>query len=97
MGVYSTYYTPSMYPPSAMTFPLNDFFVETLHISPGVSHGENPFYGSGYPLYGTPSQGGNIYHYSNISYHTSVSSQNSIMMLVQIYLNQLNGGYYLPR
>jgi hypothetical protein len=26
MGAYSTYYTPSMYPPSAMSVPLNTFF-----------------------------------------------------------------------
>jgi hypothetical protein len=79
-----------------MSVPLNTFSMESLHISLGVSHGENQFYNSGYPLHGTPSLGGNIYHHSNIPYHTSVSSETSIMMPVKTSLNQLNGGYYLP-
>jgi hypothetical protein len=95
MGAYSTYYTPSMYPSSAMSFPLNTFSMVSPHVSPGVSYGENQFYGSGYPLHGTPSQGGNIYPHSNSPYHTSVSSQTSVMMPIQTSLNQLNGGYYL--
>ena len=55
-------------------------------LPPGLSYGENQFYGSGYPLYGTPSQGGNIYPHSNNPYPTSVSSQNSVTMPVQTYL-----------
>jgi hypothetical protein len=96
MGAYSTYYTPSMYPPSTMSVPLNTFPWRVLIYPRVSSHGENQFYGSGYPLYGTPSQGGNIYHHSNIPYHTSISSQTSVMMPIQTSLNQLNGGYYLP-
>jgi hypothetical protein len=97
MASYSTYYTPSMYPPSVVSVPLNTFSVASPHISLGVSHGQNHFYDLGYPLYGTPSQGGNIYHHSNIPYHTFVSSQTSVMMLIQTSLNRLNGGYYLLR
>jgi hypothetical protein len=52
MGAYSTYYTPSMYPPSAMSVPLNTFSMASPHVSSGVSYGENQFYGSGYPLHG---------------------------------------------
>jgi hypothetical protein len=96
MGAYSTYYTPSMFPPSSMSVPLNtNFSVESPHIFPGVSQRENQFYSLGYPVYGTPSQGGNIYHHSNIPYHTSVSSQTLVMMLIHTSMNQLNGGYYL--
>jgi len=95
MGAYSTYYTPSMYPSSAMSFPSNTFPMTSPHVSPDVSYGENPFYGLSYSLYGTPSQGGNIYPHSNSPYHTFVSSQTSMMIPVQTSLNQLNRGYYL--
>jgi hypothetical protein len=53
MGSYSTYYTPSMYPPSTMSFPLNTFSMTSPHVSPGVSYEENPFYDSGYLLHET--------------------------------------------
>jgi hypothetical protein len=79
-----------------MSVPMITFSMVSPHISPGISHGENQFYDSGYSLYGTPSKRGNIYHHSNIPYHTSVSSETSIMMPVKTSLNQLNGGYYLP-
>jgi hypothetical protein len=95
MGAYSTYYTPSMYPSSTMSVPSNTFSMASSHVYPSVSYKENQFYGSGYPLYGTPSQEGNIYHHLNIPYHTSISLQNSEMMPVQTSLNQLNGGYDL--
>jgi hypothetical protein len=97
MGAYSTYYTSSMYPPSTMSVPLNTFSMVSPHVSPGVSYGENQFYGSGYPLHGSPSQGGNIYPHSNNPYHTSIFSQTSVMIPIQTSLNQLNGGYYLSR
>jgi hypothetical protein len=74
MGSYSTYHTPSLYPSSAMTVPLNTFPMESPTISPSLSYGENQFYGSGYPLHGTPSQGGNIYPHLNDPYHILVSS-----------------------
>jgi hypothetical protein len=95
MGVYSTYYTPSMYPSSTMLVPSNTFSMSIPHISLGVSYGENQFYGSVYSLHETPSQGRNIYPHSNSPYHTFVSSQTSVMMPVQTSLNQLNEGYYL--
>jgi hypothetical protein len=95
MGAYSTYYTPSMYPSSTMSVPSNTFPMTGPHVSPGISYGENQFYGSGYPLYGTPSQGGNIYPHSNSPYHTSISSQTSVMMPIHTSSNQLGGGYYL--
>jgi hypothetical protein len=95
MGAYSTYYTPSMYPSSAMSVPSNNFPMTGPHVSPGISYRENEFYGSGYPLYGIHSKGGNIYPHSNIPYHTFVSSQTSVMMPVHTSTNQLGGGYYL--
>jgi hypothetical protein len=55
MGAYSTYYTPPMYPSSSMSVPSNTFPMTGPHVSPGISYGENHFYDSGYPLYGTPS------------------------------------------
>jgi hypothetical protein len=97
MGAYSTYYTPSMYPSSTMSVPSNTFPMVGPHVSPGISYRENQFYGSGYPLHGTPSHGGNIYPHLNSPYHTSVSSQTSVMMPIQTYLDQLGGGYYLSR
>jgi hypothetical protein len=74
MGSYSTYYTPSMNPSSAMLVHSNNFPMTCPHVSPGTSYEENRFYGSGYPLYGTPSQGGNIYPHSNSPYHAFISS-----------------------
>jgi hypothetical protein len=38
MGGYSTYYTPSIYPSSAMPVPTNDFPMADLHISFGISY-----------------------------------------------------------
>ena len=52
------------------------------HISLGMSYKEHYFYGSGYPLHGTPSKRGNIYPHLNNPYHTFISSQNSVMMPV---------------
>jgi hypothetical protein len=95
MSDYSTYYTPSMYPSSTMSVPSNTFSMVSPHVSPGVSYGENQFYGSGYLLHRSSSQGGNIYPHSNNPYHTSVFSQTLVMMPIQTSLNQLNEGYYL--
>jgi hypothetical protein len=97
MGAYSTYYTPSLYPSSTMLIPSNTFPMTGPHVSLVVSYRENQFYGLGYPLHGTPSQGGNLYPHLNSPYHTLVSSQTSVMMAIQTSLNQLNGGYYLSR
>jgi hypothetical protein len=74
MGAYPTYYTPPMYLSSAMIVPSNTFSMISPQVPTGLSYGENQFYGSSYPLYGTPSQGGNIYPHSNNSYHTSIFS-----------------------
>jgi hypothetical protein len=74
MGAYPTYYPPPMYLSSAMSVPLNIFSMTSPQLPPGLSYGENQFYGSGYPLYGTPSQGGKRYPHSNNPYPTSVSS-----------------------
>jgi hypothetical protein len=78
-----------------MSVPLNTFSMESPHVSPDVSYRENQFYGLGYPLHGSPSQGGNIYPHSNNPYHTSFFSYTSVMMPVQTSANQLNRGYYL--
>jgi hypothetical protein len=74
MGVYPTYYTSPMYLSSSMSVPSNTFSMIGPQVPRGLSYGENQFYGSGYPLYGTHSQGGNIYYHSNNPYPTSVSS-----------------------
>jgi hypothetical protein len=97
MGSYSNNYTPPMFPSSTMLNLSNTCPMTSPHISPGTSYEENQLYDSSYPLYGTPSQAGNIYLHSNNPYHTFVSSQTSVMILIQTYLNQLNGGYYLSR
>jgi hypothetical protein len=67
------YYTPSMYLSSTMSVSLNTFSIPGPQVPPGILYGENQFYDSSYPPYGTPSQGGNIYPHSNNSYPTSVS------------------------
>jgi len=95
MGGYSTYYTPSVYPSSAISVPTKTIPIAGLHMSFGISYGGNQFYGTSYPLHGTPSHGGNIYPHLNNPYHTSVSSQTSVMMPIQTSMDQLDGGYYL--
>jgi hypothetical protein len=88
MGGYSTYYTQSVYPSSTMPVPTNTFPMAGPHISTGLSYGGNQFYGLRYPLHVTPSHGGNIYPHLNNPYHTSVSSQNSMMMPIQTSMDQ---------
>jgi hypothetical protein len=97
---YSTYYTPYVYPSSSIIVPMNTFSMAGPHISSGLSYEGNHFYGSGYPLYKTPSHGGNIYPHLNNPYHTFVSSHKyySMMMPVQTpILDQLGRGYYLSK
>jgi hypothetical protein len=55
------------------------------------------FDGLRYPLYGTPSQGGNIYPQLDNPYHTFVSSQTCalVMVPIQTSMDQLGEGYYL--
>jgi hypothetical protein len=74
MGAYSTYYTASMYPTPVVLVPSNTYSMVSPRVSLGISYSENQFYGSGYPLHGTPSQGETIYPHSNNPYHTFVSS-----------------------
>jgi hypothetical protein len=83
MGAYPTYYPPPMYLSSAMSVPSNTFSMAGPQVPPGLPYGENEFYNSGYPLYGTPLQGGNIYPHSNNPYPTSLSPQTPMMMPVQ--------------
>jgi hypothetical protein len=94
MGDYSTYYIPSMYPSFAMPVPTNTFPMVGPHVSLGFSYRGNQFYGSGYPLHGIPSHGGNLYPHLNNPYHTSISSETStsVMMPVQTSMDQLGGG-----
>jgi hypothetical protein len=95
MGGYSTYYTPSVYPSSAMPVPTNTLPMAGLHMSSGISYRGNQFYGTCYPLHGTPSYGGNIHPHLNNLCHAFVSSQTSamVMMHVQTSMDQLGRGY----
>jgi hypothetical protein len=95
MGAYSTYYTPPMYLSSVMSIPLNTFSMTGPRVPPSFSLGENQFYGSGYPLYGIPSQGGNIYPHLNNSYPTSGFSQTSVMMPAQTSLNHFGINHHI--
>jgi hypothetical protein len=83
MGAYPTYYPPPMYLSSSMLVPLNTFCMTGLQLPPGLSYGENQFYGLGYPLNGSLSQGGNIYPHLNNPYPTLISSHTSVTMPVQ--------------
>jgi hypothetical protein len=99
MGGNYTYYTPSVYPSSVMKNPTNNFPMVGPHLSSSISYGRNQFYGSGYPLHETPSDGGNIYPHLNNPYHTSISSQTStpLMMHIQTSMDQLGEGYYISK
>jgi len=94
MGTYPTYYAPSTHMSSAMLVPSNTFSMTGPQIPPGISYGENQCYGLSYPLYGTPSQRGNIYHHSNNSYPTSVPLQTSVMMPVQTSSDHFSASYH---
>jgi hypothetical protein len=72
-----------MYLLSSMPVPPNTFSMTGPQVPLGISYGENQFYGLGYPLYGTPSQGDNIYPHSNNYYPTSVSLQTSVKIPIQ--------------
>jgi hypothetical protein len=97
MGTYPTYYAPSMYLSSSMSIPLNTFSMTGPKVPPGISHGENQFYGLRYPIYGTPSQGGNIYHHSKNYYLTSFPSQTLVMMHVQTSSDHFSTSYQPSR
>jgi hypothetical protein len=96
MGGHSTYYTPSTYPSSAMSVPTNDFPMEDLHLSSGVSSRGSYFYSMGNPLHEVPSSGGNIYPHMSNPCHVTFSSQaaSSVSMPLQPFMNQYGGGYY---
>jgi hypothetical protein len=83
MGAYPTYYPTPMYLLSAMSVPSNTFSMTGPQLPPGLSYGENQFYGLGYPLYGIPSQGGNIYPHSNNPYPTLVSPHTPVTIPIQ--------------
>jgi hypothetical protein len=83
-----------MYLLSTMSIPLNTFSITGPQVPLGLSYGENQFYGLGHPLYGTPSQGGNIYPHSNNYYPTSISSQTSVTMLVQTSSNHFGINFH---
>jgi hypothetical protein len=96
MGGHSTYYTPSIYPSSAMPVPTNAFPMEDLHLSSGVSSGGSQFYSMGNPLHEVPSSGGNIYPHMSNPCHVAFSSQaaSSVSMPLHPFMNQFGGGYY---
>jgi hypothetical protein len=97
MGAYPTYYTPPMYLSSTMPVPSNTFSMTGPQLPPGLSYGENQSYGSSYPLYGTPSQGGDIYAHSNNPYPTSISLHTLVMMPVQTSSNHFGVNQHLSR
>jgi hypothetical protein len=90
---HSTYYTPSNYPSSAMSAPMNTFPMEDLHLSSGVSSWGSYFY-MGNPPHEFTSFGGKIYpHMSNLG-HVAFSSQESFLVSIplQLFMNQYGGG-----
>jgi hypothetical protein len=91
MGAYPTYYNPPMYLSSTMSVPSNTFSMTGPQVPPGQ------FYGSSYPLYGTPSQGGNIYPHSNSSYPTPVSLQTSVTMPIQTSSDHFGVNHHFSR
>jgi hypothetical protein len=61
IGNHSTYYTPSTYPSSLCSVPMNTFPMEDLHLSSGVSSRGSYFYSMGNPLHEVPSCLGETY------------------------------------
>jgi hypothetical protein len=96
MGSHSTYYISSIYPSSTMLVLMNDFYMEYLHLSFGVSSRGSQFYSMGNPLHEFPSSGGNIYPHLSNPYHVAFSSQatSSVTMPLQPFMNQFGGGYF---
>jgi hypothetical protein len=93
---HSTFYTPSSYPSSAMSVPMNTFPMADLRLSSGVPSGGSHPYSMGNPLHEVPSFGGNIHPHSSNPYHDFVSSQVTFLvsMPLQSFMNQYGGGYY---
>jgi hypothetical protein len=54
IGSFPTYYAPPMHLSPTMSVPSNIFPMTGPQMPPGISYGENQFYGSGYPIYGDP-------------------------------------------
>jgi hypothetical protein len=94
IGSFPTYYAPPTHLSPTMSIPSKNISMTGPHMSSGISYGENQFYGSGYPIYETPSQGGNIYHHLNNSYPTSIPSQALVMMLVQTSSEHFSAIYH---
>jgi hypothetical protein len=96
MGVHSTYYILSIYPPFAMSAPLNDFPMADLHLSSGVSFGGSHFYSMGNTLHRFPSSEGNIYPQLSNPCHVAFSLKvsASMRMPLQPFMNNFRGGYY---
>jgi hypothetical protein len=96
MGGNSTYYTPSIYPSSAMPVPTNAFPMTNLRLSSGVSSRGIYFYSMGNPLYEAPSSVGNIYpdmcNPCNFTFSSHAAS--SVSMPLQPFMNKYGGGYY---
>jgi hypothetical protein len=94
IGSFSTYYAPPTHLSPTMSVPSNIFPMTGPQMPPSISYEENQFYGLGYPIYETSSQGGNIYHHSNNSYLTSIPSQASVMMPIQTSLEHFSASYH---
>jgi hypothetical protein len=99
MGVYSTYYTLTTYPSSAMSVPTNVFPMADLCLSSGVSSEGSYCYSMGNPLHEVPSSGGNIYPHMTNPCHVAFSSQAASSMSIPLhpFMNQYGGGYYPTR
>jgi hypothetical protein len=96
MVCHSTYYIPSNFPSFAILVPTNGFSMEDIHLPSGLSFGGSEFYSMGNPLHEVPSSRGNIYPHLSNPCHVAFSLQvaSSVMMPLQLFMNQFGGGYY---
>jgi len=93
---HSTYYTPSTYPSSSMSVPMNTFPMEDLCLSSVVSSEGSYFNSMGNPPREFPSYEGNIYPHMSNPCHVAFTSQvaSSVSMPLQTFMNQYGRGYY---
>jgi hypothetical protein len=85
--------------PSTIPIPTNDFIMEKIPLTSGVSSGGSQYYSMGNPPHEVPFFWGNIYPHMSNPYYVAFSLQvaSSTMIPLQPFMNQLGGGYYPTR
>jgi hypothetical protein len=74
-----------------------NFIMMNPSLSYGVSSRGSQFYSMGNPLHKVHSFGGNAYSHVSNPYNVALSSQETSLMPLYPFINQLGGGHYPTR